>query len=298
MDAVITLVAPERAGLGAACLKLAAEALANGPAEPVWLGRGIAADLGFSVDASNLAATRNRVAEALSGQSVDFAVQARAARRKRLLLADMDSTMIGQECIDELGRAAGIGDRIAAVTERAMRGEIEFEAALSERVALLAGMPEATLGDVYRDFITPNAGARILVRTMRAHGARTQLVSGGFTFFADRVAAAIGFEAVSANVLEIDEGRLNGRVHPPVLGADAKLAALRASASELGIGLEATLAVGDGANDLGMIEAAGLGVAYRAKPIVAARADARVEHSDLTAILYFQGYRAEEFVDA
>jgi len=247
------------------------------------------------VDAPDLSDLRLRAGWGLAGETVDFCVQAVAGRRKRLLLADMDSTIIGCECLDELADFAGLKDEIAAITERAMAGELPFEAALIERVSRLAGLDLAALRWTYDERVRLNPGAATLARTMAAHGARCVLVSGGFDFFASRVAAAAGFAAHRANRLSDDGARLTGEVGRPILGREAKLAALHEEAAALGADLAETLAVGDGANDLAMIEAAGLGVAYRAKPIVAARADAGVNHADLTALLYFQGYGADEF---
>lgn len=239
---------------------------------------------------------RAKVETALAGLAADAALQPAAGRRKRLLIADMDSTIINVECIDELADFAGVKAQVSEITERAMRGELDFEGALKERVAMLKGLPLADLQRAYDERVRLNPGARTLVRTMTAHGAKAFLVSGGFNFFTSRVAAAAGFDANRANTLIEADGVLAGRVGEPILGREAKLAALREEAASLGVPLSATLAVGDGANDLAMIGAAGLGVAYRAKPIVAAQADAKVDHADLTALLYFQGYRADEFV--
>ncbi len=219
-----------------------------------------------------------------------------AGREKRVLLADMDSTLIQCECVDEIAAHAGVGARVAAITERAMAGELDFEAALTERVALLDGLPEAALGEVYDRAVQLTPGARVFVRTMAARGAATALVSGGFTFFTERVAAATGFAEHRANRLQIAEGRLTGRVVPPILGRDAKRVALEEIAARAGVGPKDVLAIGDGANDLAMVEAAGLGVAWRAKPALAARADARLEHSDLTAALHLQGIPEAAFV--
>jgi phosphoserine phosphatase len=219
-----------------------------------------------------------------------------AYRRKRLLVADMDSTIIEQECIDEMADVLGLKAQIAAITERAMRGELEFEQALRERLGLLAGIGEDDLQKVYLERVTLMPGARTLVRTMRTHGAYTALVSGGFTFFTTRVMERVGFDETRANVLEMAEGRLTGGVVGPVLGKAAKLATLQELAARNGLAAPLTLAVGDGANDLAMIKAAGLGVAYRAKPVVAAEAHAGITHGDLTALLYLQGYRRDEFV--
>lgn len=218
-----------------------------------------------------------------------------AGRRKRLMIADMDSTMIPVECIDEVADYAGVRAQVVAITEPAMRGEISFEEALRARVALMAGLPAARLEDVWHQRIALNPGARTAVMTMRAHGAHTALVSGGFTFFSERVAAAAGFDEHRANLLEIEAGTLTGRVREPILGRAAKLDALNALTAARGITPGDALAVGDGANDLAMIGAAGLGVAFRAKPIVAAEAGAAVTHGDLTALLYLQGYAEAEF---
>ena len=203
--------------------------------------------------------------------------------------------MIGQECIDELADLAGVGPQVAAITERAMRGEIDFEGALAARVALLEGLPEDAMGRVIAERLTLAPGAATLVATMRAHGAHAALVSGGFTAFTAWVAARLGFDEHRANALEIADGRLTGRAARPYLGRQAKVEALEEIAARLGIGARDVLAVGDGANDLGMIERAGLGVAWRAKPVVAERADCRVRHGDLTALLYLQGYERSEF---
>jgi phosphoserine phosphatase len=227
---------------------------------------------------------------------VDFCLAPENGRRKkRLLIADMDSTIIGCECLDELADFAGVKAKVSAITERAMRGEIDFEAALRERVAMLKGLPEAALQQCFDERVRLNPGARTLAETMTTYGARCALVSGGFDFFTSRVAKAAGFHAERANHLVVAGGKLTGAVAEPILGREAKLAALQEEAAALEIELDATLAVGDGANDLVMIRAAGLGVAYRAKPVVAAEADARVDNTDLTTLLYFQGYRAEEF---
>jgi len=238
------------------------------------------------------------VRAALGGADVDVVVQKAAGRRKRLFLADMDSTMIGQECVDELADFVGQKARVAAITERAMRGEIEFAPALRERVALLAGLPAAVVEEVIEKRITLTPGGRALVATMRRHGAHTCLVSGGFTVFTARIAALIGFDENRGNRLVIgDDGRFSGAVAEPVLGRDAKLETLTELRARLGLARDETLVAGDGANDLLMIGDAGLGVAYRAKPMVAQAAAARIDHGDLTALLYAQGYRREEFAE-
>jgi phosphoserine phosphatase len=261
--------------------------------DTVILGEG-AADI--FVEGDEPAALRGHARRALERQAVDFCVQPEDGRRKRLLMADMDSTIIGCECLDELADFAGLKQEIASITARAMAGEIAFEGALRERVARLKGLDLEALHRTYEERVRLNQGARTLVRTMNAHGARCVLVSGGFDFFTRRVAEAAGFSADRANRLLDDGSRLTGEVAEPILGRAAKLQALQEEAAALGVGLAETLAVGDGANDLAMIEAAGLGVAYRARPVVGARADATVDHADLTALLYFQGYGAEAFV--
>jgi len=236
-------------------------------------------------------------ARALERRDADFCAQNAEGRAKRLLVADMDSTIIGCECLDELADLAGFKDEIAAVTARAMNGEIPFEAALIERVAKLAGLDLSALERTWAERVRLNPGARTLARTMSARDARCVLVSGGFDYFTQRVAEAAGFAAHRANRLLDDGARLTGEVALPILGREAKLEVLNQEAAALGIGLAETLAVGDGANDLAMIEAAGLGVAFHAKPIVAERAAARINHTDLTSLLYFQGYGAETFVN-
>lgn len=218
--------------------------------------------------------------------------------RKRLLISDMDSTIIGQECIDEIADAVGLKAKISEITERAMRGELDFEAALTERVAMLKGLPLDALARTLAERITLNPGARTLLATMKAHGARTLLVSGGFTYFTARVAEQAGFESHQGNTLIDDGAALTGEVGRPILGREAKRSALLEAVTAIGAGPEDALAMGDGANDLAMICAAGLGVAYRAKPVVAAEAAGAIRHTDLTAALFFQGYKASEFVRA
>ncbi len=232
----------------------------------------------------------------LQARQTDLAVQPAAGRRKAMLLADMDSTMIGQECIDELAEVAGVGAHVRAITARAMNGELDFEGALLERVALLKGLPEAVIGQVLDTRITLAPGGRELVATMKAGGALTVLVSGGFTAFTARVAADLGFDENRANTLLAENGRLIGDVARPILGRDAKVATLDEVAARRGISPADVLAVGDGANDLGMLARAGMGVALHAKPAVAAQCDIRVNFGDLTALLFLQGYRRDEFV--
>jgi phosphoserine phosphatase len=228
-------------------------------------------------------------ARQLVGSELDANVLPAEGREKRVLLADMDSTIIGIECVDELADFAGVKAEVAAITDAAMRGELDFEAALTARVALLKGLPESDLAACHAERVRLNPGARVLVATMNGRGAVTALVSGGFTYFTERVAAAAGFRSHRANRLVLADGRLTGEVARPILGRAAKRAALDALCAEAGVGLEAALAVGDGANDIEMVRAAGLGVAYHAKPALAEVADARLDRSDLTALLALQG---------
>jgi phosphoserine phosphatase len=239
---------------------------------------------------------RQEAAAAVAELPVDWAIVPVAGRRKQLLVADMDSTIINVECLDELADFAGVKAEIAAITERAMRGELEFEPALRERVAKLKGLAVEALQKTYDERVRLNPGARTLVRTMAANGARCVLVSGGFTFFTSRITEAAGFHTNRANLLLDDGAALTGQVQEPILGRAAKLSALREEAQALGIGAGETLAIGDGANDLDMIKAAGLGIAYHAKPLVAAEADARIDHTSLETALFFQGYARREFV--
>jgi phosphoserine phosphatase len=231
----------------------------------------------------------------LQGMGVDLAVHSGAGRRKKVLLADMDSTMIRQECIDELADEAGVGDHVKDITARAMNGELDFEEALTERVALLNGLDASVIDRVLATRITDMPGGRTLVSTMKAHGARACLVSGGFTAFTGSVAARLGFDENRANTLLVEDGKLTGDVARPILGRAAKVQALADLTDRLGIGAAEVLAVGDGANDLGMLHAAGMGVALHAKPAVAAECDLRINHGDLTALLFLQGYARTEF---
>lgn len=289
---IATLIAAE--GLDPRGLNLAHEALIGAGAVPGaarWLDEGVAADIPFAGDA-----VAARAALEGSLPATDVVIQPEAGRAKRLMVADMDSTMITIECIDELADYAGIKPQIAEITEAAMRGELDFEGALNARVALLKGLPASVIDTCYAERLRIMPGARELVRTMKANGARCVLVSGGFTVFADRVAAEIGFDRALSNRLEIDGELLAGTVAMPIVGAAAKRETLLAEAQALGIGPDAVLAVGDGANDIPMIEIAGLGAAYHAKPKTAAAAGARIDHNDLTALLYAQGYKRADWV--
>jgi len=298
MNHVLTVIgnpveAPLPVSLGAD-LALALREAGAEAGEPSWLSAGEALDLPFD-GLSPL--TAEKIADiVLAGLPADRLAQDAAGRAKRLLVADMDSTMITVECIDELADFAGLKAEISAVTERAMRGELDFESALRARVAKLKGLPESVLQTCFEERVRFTEGGRQLIQTMAANGAYCALVSGGFTFFTSRVAAHLGFHEHKANVLEIAGGALAGTVTEPICGANTKLESLRGLAARHGLAPEETLAVGDGANDLPMIEAAGLGVAFHAKPKVAAAARARVDHGDLTSLLFFQGYARAQFV--
>lgn len=294
MKQVLTLIGNKETPLASAHVDAARSAL-PAPGAPDWLAEGAACDIPFEGDPAPAEAAARA---ALKGAKIDLAAQPAKGRRKGLLVADMDSTIIGQECIDELAAELGLKPQIAAITERAMRGEIEFEPALRERVGLLKGLRLEALQKVYHERITETPGARALVRTMRAHGHACALVSGGFTFFTERVAHAVGFNVNQANRLIFADGKLTGGIAEPILGREAKIEALVRLREELGLKESDTLAVGDGANDLGMIGEAGLGVAFHAKPVVAEAADARIDHGDLTALLYLQGYRGQEIVES
>jgi phosphoserine phosphatase len=294
MEQVLTLIAPAHAPLSGsevARARDAMEAVGGQTLPPDWLAAGIAADIAYAGLDPDQA---QEAARAAVDSNRDVIAQATHARRKRLLVADMDSTIVTAETLDELAAFAGLKERIAAITARAMNGELDFASALRERVAMLKGLPTDALEKTWAAIeLTP--GARTLVATMRGHGAFCALVSGGFTFFTGRVRALVGFDLDQANVLEVANGRLAGTVAEPILDRDAKLATLRLLAARQGLALVEACTVGDGANDLPMLQAAGLGVAFRAKPSVAAAARVRVDHGDLTALLYAQGFRAPEF---
>lgn len=295
MNFVATLISgPDSKVMTEALLQHVQQIVGNAQA-PQWLAPGTAADILFTSDRPH-ADIETDIRAALSGAPVDVIVQKAATRRKKLFLADMDSTMIGQECIDELADYVGLKDKVAGITERAMRGEIAFEPALRERVGLLKGLPVSVVDEIVARRLTLTPGGTALVKTMRTNGGYACLVSGGFTLFTGRIAAIIGFNEHRSNQLIVDGDYLNGVVSEPILGKEAKLATLIELREKFALAHHETMAVGDGANDLAMLEEAGIGVAFRAKPAVAAAAHARIEHGDLTALLYCQGYRAEEFV--
>lgn len=295
--AVATLIAnPANANLSPAIVS-AVNALLPDSGAVDWLAEAVAADIFFRLPSlQDRTPLQDKIRDSVADNKIDVILQPSAKRRKKLFLADMDSTIIGQECIDELADSIGIKDHVAAITERAMRGEIEFEPALRERVSLLQGLDATITDTVIAERITLNPGARTLVQTMRANGVHTLLVSGGFTLFTKQIAAKTGFHENRANQLIIEDGKLSGSVLEPILGRQAKLEALLEFRSKLELTEADTLAIGDGANDLAMLEQAGLGIAYYAKPAVAAAAHARIDNSDLTALLYAQGYSQSEFV--
>lgn len=293
MHIALTLICnPETPRLTADHVRRASEEFDG--AEIRWLAENIACDIVMESDAGRTdIAARTRAA--LAGAAIDIVVQPAEGRRKKLLIADMDSTIIAQECIDELAELVGKRAEISAITERAMRGELDFEGALLERVAMLKGLPETALAETFEKRITLTPGARTLVQTMKKLGGKCALVSGGFTVFTERVAAAAGFDFNEANELIVEYGVLSGDVRRPVRGREAKQNALLRHVGELGLSFAETMAVGDGANDLAMISRAGTGVAYHAKPTVAECADIRIDHGDLTALLYIQGISQTEF---
>jgi phosphoserine phosphatase len=298
MSLVATLIChPANPALDSTVIE-GARAILPSPGPAKWLWDEVAADIPFGDGREDMAAMAKRLREAREDLPIDIVVQPLAARRKKLFLADMDSTMIGQECIDELADFVGMKAHVARITERAMRGEIQFEPALRERVSLLKGLSVDVVDKVIEERITLTPGGRELVSTMRAHGAYTCLISGGFTLFTQAIAEKIGFQENRGNELIVEDGKLTGAVKEPILGRAAKLATLVELRESLDLDNIDTLVVGDGANDLGMIGEAGLGVAFHAKPAVAASAAARIDFGDLTALLYAQGFTREEFVSA
>lgn len=295
MPHILTLIAAPGALDPALVSKVrgALDALGAAPGTPDWLAEREAVDIPFADAAAEQAAAAARAA--LAGAPVDAIATPAEARRKRLLVADMDSTIVTSETLDEIAAFAGLKEKIAEITRRSMNGELDFRQALVERVGMLAGLDVSALEATWAA-TEMMPGAAELVATMRANGATCCLASGGFTFFTGRVAEKLGFHHHVSNILLIEDGKLTGKVVEPVFDRNAKLSTLKRLATDNGLPLAATLAVGDGANDLDMIQAAGLGVAYRAKPVVAAAARARVDHTDLLALLYMQGYRRAEFV--
>ncbi|MBY5455347.1 phosphoserine phosphatase SerB [Rhizobium beringeri] len=294
MALVATLVAnPSNPVLTPEIAERAAEAVkASGL---YWLADGIACDIALR-DGTDAQAAEANILAVISSVPIDLVIQEQETRRKKLLIADMDSTMIGQECIDELAAEVGLKEKVATITARAMNGEIAFEPALRERVALLKGLPISVVDEVIAKRITLTPGGPELLATMKSKGHYTALVSGGFTVFTSRIAATLGFDENRANTLLEDGGILSGFVAEPILGKQAKVDALNEIAASLGISPEEAIAVGDGANDLGMLHLAGSGVALHAKPAVAAEAQMRINHGDLTALLYIQGYRKTDFI--
>ena len=290
MFTVTLLCAPSERKIETPLVESLRNALGGGDA--IWLSVDEAAEFELPVEPSNFW----DVWSDLQSNGIDLVIQPTEERRKKMLLADMDSTMIRQECIDELAAEAGVGERVADITKRAMNGELDFNGALEERVGLLAGLDVAVIGHVLNTRITHMPGGYELVQTMKAQGGYAALVSGGFTAFTSRIAAALGFDENRANTLIAEGGKLTGKVGYPILGREAKVQALEEITARLGISEADVIAVGDGANDLGMLGRAGTGVALHAKPSVQAECNVRINHGDLTALLYLQGYKRSEFV--
>ena len=291
MYVVTLLTAPSNPSLESALVENLRNAWGGGDAD--WLAVNEAAEFAVEQIPSNFW----DVWESLQSECVDLVIQPAEGRRKKMLLADMDSTMIQQECIDELADEAGVGERVKDITARAMNGELDFEGALIERVGLLKGLPVTVIDKVLADRITLMPGGKALLATMKANGAYAALVSGGFTAFTAKVAAELGFDENRANTLLTHSDELSGDVGRPILGREAKVQALEEITARLGISEDEVIAVGDGANDLGMLTRAGAGVALHAKPSVAAQCNVRINHGDLTALLYVQGYKKAEFVE-
>ncbi|MBQ0766065.1 MAG: phosphoserine phosphatase SerB [Sulfitobacter litoralis] len=290
MHSVTLLTSPQRPQLEASLVDAVRNAWGGGDA--VWL----APDEAARFDMKRMPGNRWDVWAECQGMGVDLVITPSEGARKKMLLADMDSTMIQQECIDELADEAGVGDRVKEITARAMNGELDFEEALRERVILLKGLDEAVITRVLAERITHMPGGKTLIATMKANGAYAALVSGGFTAFTAAVAKALGFDENRANTLLASDGVLTGDVGVPILGKQAKVDALEQITARLGLTEADVIAVGDGANDLGMLARAGMGVALHAKPAVAAECDVRINFGDLTALLYVQGYAKHEFV--
>ena len=294
MTSVLTLIAnPCSRDLDDSIIEAARDALGDAAGSFTWLAPRIACDIAFDGDRRAEARLRDRLKDA----PVDMVIQPTAGRRKTLLVADMESTIIANEFVDELAALAGVGERVAAITARTIAGEMDFSAALTERIAMLAGLSEAALDEVY-DNLTVIPGARALIATMRAHGAHAALVSGGFTCFTGRLTAELGFDSHCANSLEVTAHHLTGRLIPPIIDRAGKRDRLDELCGDLKMTRASALAVGDGANDIDMLKAAGMGVGFRAKPATAEAADARIDHGDLTALLYIQGYHARDIRDA
>jgi phosphoserine phosphatase len=292
MDSVVILIAaPGSHAISPAIARSLGDIAAS---QPRWLHEGEALEFATSSPSSG---ERAEIGRLVKDRPIDVAVLPAENRRKRFLIADMDSTMIGQECIDELGILAGVGQRIKEITASAMRGELDFEGALKARLALMKDLPASAIDKILAERITFAPGGRTLIATMKAHGAYAALVSGGFVQFTGHVAAQLGFDEHRANELIIANGKVMGAVREPILGKDAKVQALHEIAKKLGLSLADTLAVGDGANDIPMLQQAGLGVALHAKPKVQEAVAVSINHGDLTALLYLQGYRHEEFVE-
>ncbi len=289
MHVATLIAAPDRRNLDPALVESLRNAWGGGDA--LWLAPDEAAEFDVPVRPDNLW----HVWQEVQMLGIDLIIQPAEGRRKRILIADMDSTLIQQECIDELADEAGVGARVADITARAMNGELDFDAALQERVGLLRGLDVAVIDHVLAQRITLMPGGRQLVATMKREGAFAVLVSGGFTAFAERIAATLGFDEFRANTLLSKDGKLTGQVGTPILGRDAKVEALKETAARLGVSETDVMAVGDGANDLGMLALAGTGAALHAKPVVAAQSDVRINHGDLTALLYLQGYSRDDF---
>jgi phosphoserine phosphatase len=297
MSQVLSLIAADAKSLGASdvdAARYALDAVSVAAEAPAWLAPAEACDIFFEGEAVR---ARDATRAALGGRRIDVNVVPASSRRKKLLIADMDSTMIGQECIDELAAEVGLRAEVAAITERAMRGEIDFAPALRERVALMKGLRAEVVERVLRERIEITPGALVLIATMRAFGAHTALVSGGFSSFVEPVGKKIGFHETRANILLSEADVYTGCVGEPILGAEAKVEALLELSARLGLSLQETLAIGDGANDSGMIQHAGLGVGFHAKPKLRKVAGATIDHANLRGVLYLQGFRREEFVE-